>query len=241
MGDFYVTLISDDSKEMFPDNKIHNFKNNFNEPIRLEGEFEVALVECTYVYSSIIIKKGAYLALEEADKTDPNTNEHVIYASKNLKTWKDIMEDVNSQAKHYRINPIMYMSKQMAQFQNLDRYKGGFHMSDAAKEALGYSKENREYSAIRKNEIMGKSQIFIYCDIVDHQIVGGDLYPILRRIPYTGKEDEIITQTFKHLHYVDVKHDHIEKIWIYMKTENGQPPPFHIGPFTLTLHFRRKQ
>ena len=46
MKDFYLTLLSDSSLNMFPDNKQSEFTIRLDHPIHIEGErWEVALVE----------------------------------------------------------------------------------------------------------------------------------------------------------------------------------------------------
>lgn len=48
---FYVTLPSNSSMDLFPNNTISNFSVALKEPIRLEKNYEVALVEITYKHS----------------------------------------------------------------------------------------------------------------------------------------------------------------------------------------------
>ena len=55
--DFYITLQSDSNPNYFTKNTITDFRNRFSPPIKLDGEYEVALVECTYVHSDVIVEK----------------------------------------------------------------------------------------------------------------------------------------------------------------------------------------
>ena len=52
MGDFYITLQSDSCIDFYPENTITSFRNNFPEPIWLDGKYEVALIDCIYHHSS---------------------------------------------------------------------------------------------------------------------------------------------------------------------------------------------
>ena len=47
MDSFFVTLPSNSSADVFPDNKKSNFTTHFNTPINLTGEYEVALASIT--------------------------------------------------------------------------------------------------------------------------------------------------------------------------------------------------
>ena len=62
--DFYVTLPSNGSMNVYPDNKKSNFTILFNTPMVLDGNYEVALanITCTPIikndYGKIIIKNS---------------------------------------------------------------------------------------------------------------------------------------------------------------------------------------
>ena len=45
---FYVTLPNTSSSQFFPDNKLSSFTTNLHTPLRLNGDWEVALVEINY-------------------------------------------------------------------------------------------------------------------------------------------------------------------------------------------------
>lgn len=49
---FYITLPSNSSADLFPDNKISNFRTKLGKNVRLPHQnFEVAVVEASYVYN----------------------------------------------------------------------------------------------------------------------------------------------------------------------------------------------
>jgi len=62
----------------------------------------------------------------------------------------------------------------------------------------------------------------------------------LRRMTNHGAHGEITTREFEHLQYLDVVYDAFDEIHVYIKTEDGHPPSFVVGPFSITLHFRQK-
>jgi hypothetical protein len=62
---FYVTLPSNSSRDVYPDNTLTKFRTKLKNPIRLEGLYEVALVELMYpvtwkyrVDGSLILKSN---------------------------------------------------------------------------------------------------------------------------------------------------------------------------------------
>ena len=48
ISQFYVILPSTSSSQLFPDNKLSSFTTNLHTPLRLNGDWEVALVEINY-------------------------------------------------------------------------------------------------------------------------------------------------------------------------------------------------
>ena len=48
ISQFYVTLPSTSSFKYFPENKLSSFTTHLHTPLRLEGDWEVALVEINY-------------------------------------------------------------------------------------------------------------------------------------------------------------------------------------------------
>ena len=63
MDSFYVTLPSNASFNIYPDNKKSNYTTQFNTPLILDGNYEVALANITCTpnikidYGHIVIKK----------------------------------------------------------------------------------------------------------------------------------------------------------------------------------------
>lgn len=82
--DFYVILQSDSCPNYFV-NTITDFRNIFSPPIKLEGRFEVALVECSYVHSNVIIERGERIC---------TYNGELITANKNYTELTELIEDL---------------------------------------------------------------------------------------------------------------------------------------------------
>ena len=90
----------------------------------------------------------------------------------------------------------------------------------------------------------GWTNIFVYTDIVEYQIVGDTLAPLLRVIPmknYTtiGRIDHY-THVFNNPHYVPIGRHFIETIHVDLMSDTGEYVPFLIGKSIIKLHFRKK-
>ena len=55
---FYVTLPSNSLFEYFPENTLNNYTTKLHSTLRLEGNYEVGLVEMSYPQNSIYKKDG---------------------------------------------------------------------------------------------------------------------------------------------------------------------------------------
>ncbi|KAI8477990.1 hypothetical protein Bbelb_442810 [Branchiostoma belcheri] len=55
---FYVTLPSDGSMDIFPENTVTNYRTKLAHPIELSGEWEVGLVEIQYPHSWLNVREG---------------------------------------------------------------------------------------------------------------------------------------------------------------------------------------
>ena len=83
------------------------------------------------------------------------------------------------------------------------------------------------------------SAIYVYCDIVEPQVVGDTNAQLLRSIPLEGKFGDIISETFVNIQYSMVQRKLFEDIEILLRGDTGDPVPFERGKVVVTLHFRK--
>ena len=83
------------------------------------------------------------------------------------------------------------------------------------------------------------STIYVYCDIVEPQIVGDTSAQLLKSIPAEGKFGDIIAKTFTNIQYVPIRTRSFEAVEILLRNDTGDPVPFERGKVVITLHFRQ--
>lgn len=83
--------------------------------------------------------------------------------------------------------------------------------------------------------------LFVYCDMVEHGIVGDTAAPLLRIISSPDGNKEHITKTFDHVHYKPVRAGEIHTIEINIRDDMGDPIPFSGGRVVVILHLRRRK
>ncbi|KAJ7310342.1 hypothetical protein JRQ81_007251 [Phrynocephalus forsythii] len=75
----------------------------------------------------------------------------------------------------------------------------------------------------------GFSSLYVYTDIIEHQIVGDSSVPLLHCIPVRGETYEWVTVTYDKPHYMLMSKNHINTITIEIKTDQNQDIQFNLG------------
>lgn len=83
--------------------------------------------------------------------------------------------------------------------------------------------------------------LYVYCSLVEPQIVGNNMAPLLRLVNVEGVHGSIVEKIFQSPHYVPVVTKEITRIDIEIKDDNNQPVPFDFGKSVLKLHVRKRR
>ena len=84
------------------------------------------------------------------------------------------------------------------------------------------------------------STIYVYCDIVQPQIVGDTSAQLLKSISAEGKLGDIIAKTFTNIQYVPIRTKSFEPVEVLLRNDTGDPVPFERGKVVITLHAFQK-
>ena len=270
MEDFYITVQSDSSPDYFPSNTITNFRNQFSIPVRLDSsDYQVALAECSYVPSGIIIKKGELVcgrfstgrefyaprdyhevepmlkdmttSLQVSDKNFQVEGDYVVMTKYLWNDFTKVFEYITDgeSLNHHREKYLKRYKISPEDAKKYISFKFEIEFLPRIRAILGYDDQVGEYI----HPIYGlasASNLYVYCNIVTPQRVGDSLVPLLRKMINDGKANALYTREFQHLQYIDVALTEFDSIHIYIRTEAGDPPSFKVGTFTATLHFRRR-
>jgi len=82
--------------------------------------------------------------------------------------------------------------------------------------------------------------LYIYCNIIEDQIVGNTLAPLLRIIDVQGGFKDIVHRTFDNPHYVPILQKDITNLEINIKTDSNDFVIFEFGKVVVKLHFRKR-
>ncbi|CAB4018764.1 uncharacterized transposon-derived, partial [Paramuricea clavata] len=78
-------------------------------------------------------------------------------------------------------------------------------------------------------DLHGFMAIYVYCDIVQPQIVGNTSAKLLKSIPVKGKLGDVITKTSTNIQYVSVQTKLFEDVEIVLWNDTGNPVPSERG------------
>ena len=87
----------------------------------------------------------------------------------------------------------------------------------------------------------GFYSLFVYTDILEHRPVGDITAPLLRVIPVTGYQGDVITKTYENIQYFPIQKKQFDTIEIDIRTDMGKPVKFKNGKVLVTLHFRKRR
>jgi len=229
----------------FADNKISHFVTRLPSPIQLKGEWEVGLVEFMYPHTWYNVNEQNNLigfdlgdGKELTRRIPAGCYETVtdILKAIFIKDMQDkISFNFNAVTKRVRIkvknNARVILHKGLAEIL-------GF-------EPTVISSTNERGEAFMESPFAADPSahfkvLFVYTDVVESQIVGDVLAPLLRIVHVTGIDGDLVNVQYDRPHYLPVSRKDIETLEIVIRTHTGDLTPFERGRSYVKLHFRQK-
>ena len=85
----------------------------------------------------------------------------------------------------------------------------------------------------------GFNTLFIYCNLIEPQVVGNALSPLLRTVAIRGKQGDFISEVFQTPHYVKVKTKSFDVVELAIKNDTDEDVKFNFGKVIVKLHLRQ--
>ncbi len=260
MNHFYITLPCDSFLSFFPDNTVAQYTTKLSENIRLDGDYEVALVDFIYPWSFHNVQhidKNNRLALNLIETTSAHIKhifQYVLdeaYHENETDFANSLSQKIDSKLRRL---PIMDDTEIDFIFDKTTRKlhmelelndNVALHMSDSLRSKLGFCKSGPyrkgNYESTDAFDLnAGQRLMYIYSDIAAHVPLGNTKSPLLRICNSKGKYGETIRVTFDRPFYIPVSKREFDTISIDIRDEIGKPAAFHFGKSVVTLHFRRR-
>lgn len=250
---FYLTLLSNGSMSYFPENTTACFSTKLPKPIKLDGEWAVGIVEFHYPCTMFNVQK----------------HENVVYIKKKVKLIEDDFttieykshipetsyDDVDHILRALNENPLL-KNHAVFRYDKISRLVRATKLKDdiisvTASPRLSLQLGFEPWSNLA-GTLIGKypvnlylglpSQLFIYCDIVEPQIVGDVMASLLKIIPLDPSKyiyGAYKMHAFSPAHYLPVLRREFDIIEIDIRTSTGAKIPFQFGTSCIKLHFKR--
>lgn len=250
MKDFYITLISNSSLEIYPHNKASTFIVQLPHKIVLNDAWVVGLAEIQYPYN--------FFNVSEKNNTLTYKNESGI-VKRNIeigfyKSVSEIVDAIRNVTKDFgewivfdpSTNRVKIDSKEVGrnEIQSSPIRSIKFHGLLALQ--LGFAPDtnilNYEISPYVGNVYLGiPDRMFLYCDLIEPQLIGYDSTQVLKIVNTTEKEVYFGTschRAFQKIHYVPLLKKDFDKVEIDLRDITGQYIPFRHGISSIKLHFK---
>lgn len=242
---FYVTLPSNASVDVFPDNTTSKYSTKLQSPIRLEGPYEVALVEMMYPVSWKNRSDGTIVLTYE------DMIEEYLVSFPVFESMSDLISSIRNYFKDTSISiGISYNSAtQRVLIGMMDGVSLTF--TNGIEKDFGFVNKILKSTADQKEFFSNFSikdnfntvnALYVYSDIVEYQVVGDTYAPLLQvvasNVDYNSSYADKI---YDSPHYVSVSRNNIDTIEINILNDLGDPISFTKGRTVVKLHFRRKK
>ena len=238
---FYLTLPSNASLSTFPDNRTSGYRVKLPQAIDLNGEWEAGLYSISYPRTWYTLERYDAHIYSSADGYIFLTT---VFEYGYFETMSALMKSINKAlAKDTQANIALSFNELTGKVTvNL---KKGYQLIIAGKMSiiLGFGGKERKLVKTTVSpyvaDLHGTANIYVYCDIVQPQIVGDTNAQLLRSIPVEGKLGDVVTKTFTNIQFVPIQTKSFEDVEVLLRTDAGTPVPFERGKVIATLHFRQ--
>lgn len=240
---FFVTLMSNSSSFLFPHNSPSTFTNKLPKRFEFNNEMEVALIELHFPFALCnMYNKISRAWLMRGDKIiyrciiDDDHIGDIRYVLSKLE------EDFHENYEFNLIGERVVISNITSELLTL-RFTKTLAMQLGFPTGLEFSEKEIRAPSKPNLNIGLPSHAFVYCDIVNPQIVGDQLSQILRSITIETRNYMHGGQgyiTFPHAQYIPLSVNTLDQISINITDSTGKMLPFISGTSSALLHFRKR-
>lgn len=238
---FNVTVDSDDCMELYPDNKISNFRIRLPRTVHLNSSWRVGLADVTFSNSRFTFDRPQLIQLvAPATKTVME-----IWIEPTLYTdVADLIADINEQllgtVSFEKVPQIVYedgvVRAEPGEFIGLQgKQKLLLSLSPTLRNILGLDRWGIPFLNARQ------SVIFLYCSIVKQRVVGDTSAKLMRTVdPSKGRTfGSVVSQVFRRIYFCQLDTYDFNEIEIQLLDDTGNEPLFKFGSFRVTLQFKQ--
>ena len=231
MTHFYLTLPSNASMKIYPDNTVAKYTTQLPNNKELDGDWEVALTEIQYPHKFYNVK-GEWFRIFNNFKWGRKVYIKDDYYPTVESLLEEFKTEAEDEATEMRIDSFI--------FEDAMPRAGRVRMAtDPGPYVVASRLLMNLYAKTRLSIGSETRMLFVYCDILEHVPVGDGLAPLLRAVVVRGKHGDRIGERFVDPMYLPIQKKKFGSIEINIMTDTGTPVPFIDGRSMVLLHFRR--
>ena len=270
MDHFYVTLPSNSSEDYYGQQPMSSYKTRLAKPLHLDvDDWEVGLAEIIYPHSWKNVRDGTFRikllsndewiwkeaeippALYETPQLlvqtlnnevklllgqDQRDNIHFVY--------NDLLRKLTaciSPGYMVRIPKQLSITLGLGDLETMlkqSRNEEDFGTTYTESRVIINDKKIIAPYCLDLNR--GLHTFFIYCDIVQYQLVGDANVPLLRTIAVLGKNGDVVVNSFDNVHYIGLGRSTFQDVQVHITDDTGLRVPFEQGRVIVKLHFKKK-
>ena len=250
LEEFYITLPSNASVNIFKENTLHSYLIKLQRPLSVQqGKWVVGMTEIQFPHSWKNLVNG-YVKITKANYHSPLT---FHLKDGHYKSIDDLLTSI-----HHILTNAKLEKEIILYYDNIRNQVLLEIMDNPATSTLGvtFSQNILNMLGLRlpaggyfstglfagqsADITEGFSALFFYCDIVQNQLVGDVMVPLLRVIPIRDhKMREVEWVEFQHVQYLSIGHTQTDIVEINIRRDNGDTIPFQYRKVVITLHFKQ--
>jgi hypothetical protein len=256
--EYRLTLVSNSelSSQLYPTNTVAKFTTRLCRPVELDpcGEYEIGLTKIQFPLSFYNINDSefsvtAFYIDDDGSRTDYEVEN---LAKGNYSEPRQLIRYLNS---------LPLVGDNMRLEYNEDSNRVDVVPKPGERRQVNFSPKLREMLGFNPPTIVDDwifpglapkpinmyrnvhRQIFVYCDVVEPQLVGDSMERVLYTvgIPDVSKFGQLFKERYDTPDYIPLLKTHFHTIEINMKTYEDKPAPFEFGPSLVKVHIRRRQ
>ena len=248
MDSFYMTLPSNSSMDVHPDNSLTDYKVRLPQPLSLQGEWEVGLVEITYPHRWYNVPENTKFFYKLPEDVDWRRKDILPgYYEKPSDLLHAMKDDAFKDYIHFnyskRSEKVKITLKEGSMLSIKDPICAmlGFAIPKKQKVTEQRQFESGEYPAEFVADVRPIQHLFVYTDIIEDHIVGDSKVPLIRTVKVSGEYGDAVMLNFENPHYIPLKQKFIDTIQTSIRDDTGKKIRFTRGRVILKLHFRQRR
>ena len=254
---FFILLPSSASRQVFPGNRTGKYCTQLARSVDLNGHWECGLSEKIFPPKKLMLRETTLLFVKKPVEPVTIQDSKELEAGTYVQAYEmraqffEIYADIERALSTIFKRPsgetpdVEFTLKNNVWHMRL---KKGTELSLSGKafcRLIGL-KENFPYNSDEQSihlfhSYYGIDYVYVYCDVIEHGIIGDAMAPCLRTIPFQPRKDECTIIRFENPHCIPLLKNSFSVVEVELADDLGDEIEFRMGLAIIKLHFRPRK